>query len=198
MKELPRPNSMKSRKGFSLLELIVVVGILLAVAAMSIPNMMSVVANARLHAGLTNVSGVLQNCRMLAVKQNRTMTARITTERSGIIAYIKAATDKSGLKASDPQVQWEAPIRAVDEPTGVGAPSALDSDVLGFKPETGAPSFNSRGLPCVYDSGSCPNKGFVYYFKDTRQSGRNGWAAISISPAGRIKKWFWNGSAWSD
>jgi hypothetical protein len=40
--------------------------------------------------------------------------------------------------------------------------------------------------------------GFIEYFKDNRIGGSGGWAAISITPAGRIKRWFWSGSAWTD
>ena len=83
-------------------------------------------------------------------------------------------------------------------PTGTGAPPALDDTTLGFTPQTGDPSFNPTGLPCVYSSGVCSNSGFVSYFHDARPHGQMGWAALTISPAGRLKKWFWNGSSWTD
>jgi hypothetical protein len=50
----------------------------------------------------------------------------------------------------------------------------------------------------VFDDGPCTSSGFLYYFKDMSQKGSKGWAALSISPAGRIKKWFWSGSNWVD
>jgi hypothetical protein len=83
-------------------------------------------------------------------------------------------------------------------PTGVGAPEEIETSVLGFTPQTTEPSFNTRGLPCVYDDGICTNDGFLFYFKDTSRQGSQGWAALSISPAGRIKKWFWTGGSWVD
>jgi hypothetical protein len=51
-------------------------------------------------------------------------------------------------------------------------------------------------LPCTYSGGNCTSAGFVYYFMDHRPMGRSGWAAVSISPAGRLKRWFWSGSTW--
>ena len=136
---------------------------------------------------------------MTAVKQNKTMTAHFTTVNSTtLLGYVKIASDTSSLKATDTQAEWEAPVMMMTTPSGVGAPSTISTTVLGFTPETTEPSFNSRGLPCVYASGTCPNHGFLYYFKDTSQKGSQGWAALSISPAGRIKKWFWNGAAWTD
>jgi hypothetical protein len=83
-------------------------------------------------------------------------------------------------------------------PTGPGAPDLIDTTALGYTAQTGNISFNSRGLPCAYSSGVCTNYGFLYYFKDTSRMGAKGWAALSISPAGKIKKWFWSGTAWSD
>jgi len=62
-------------------------------------------------------------------------------------------------------------------------------------------SFNSSGSPCVYSGVLCTNAGsagFIEYFKDNRIGGSGGWAAISVTPAGRIKRWFWSGSAWTD
>jgi hypothetical protein len=85
-------------------------------------------------------------------------------------------------------------------PTGSNAPSTLSDAKLGFNlspsPTVTDASFNSRGLPCA---GSCNSisGGFVYYFSDSRPWGKPGWAAISITPAGRIKVWTWSGTAWN-
>jgi len=184
------------RAGFSVPELLIVVAIVLLVATIAVPNITRVIANARMRASMTSLSGVIQNCRMVAVKENKTMTAKMQDFSQGIIGFIKPAGDNSALKSSDPQVQLQAPITDHTTPTGAGAPAGLTTAVLGFTASTGNPSFNSRGLPCEYSGGNCPAKGFVRYFKDTSQPNNRSWAAISISPAGRIKRWFWNGAAW--
>src|SRR5262249_28023783 len=118
------------------------------------------------------------------------------TPPQGIIAFIKLSTDTSDPVTADPQVQLEAPITQYPTPGDPGV-SALTSATLGFTPLTSDVSFSPQGLPCSYSGGTCSNNGFVYYFKDTRPAAKRPWAAVSISPAGRIKKWFWNGSAWS-
>jgi prepilin-type N-terminal cleavage/methylation domain-containing protein len=190
--------SLHGARGFSALELLIVVLIALIVVAIAIPNMLTVIANTRLRGNICTLSGALQNCRMYAVNRNLVMTTRYTSDSYGIKAYIKKASDSSGATTTDYQVQLEAPIVHYTTPSGTGAPSALTTTELGFTPNTGDTSFNTRGLPCAYSAGSCPNKGFVYYFKDTRRSGSSGWAAVSVSPAGRIKRWFWTGTAWGD
>jgi type II secretory pathway pseudopilin PulG len=181
----------------------VVVGIIVIVAAIGLPRMTTAIANMKLRSSITTVSGFLQNVRMLAIKNNRTTTAkhynREQTPRS-LVFYAKDATDESEPARTDSQVEMEAPINPYDAPAGPGAPPAIANSAMGLlsDPQTGNPSFNSRGLPCVYASGACPNVAFIKYFKDDRISGNGGWAAISITPAGRIKRWFWNGSSWID
>ena len=171
-------------------ELLVVAAIGLIVTTIALPNMLTVIANARLRGNVTTLSGIFQNSRMMAVKNNRTMTTHFTTASNGIMAYVKLATDSSGPTRTDIQVQMEAPIVAYTTPSGSGAPAGITVATMGFTAQTGDVSFNTRGLPCAYSSGTCPNQGFAYYFKDTRRTGGDGWAAVSISPAGRIKKWF--------
>lgn len=144
------------------------------------------------------MSGLLQACRMAAVKENKALTTHFTTDGATLIGYVKGVADTSGIKATDLQAEWEAPVSMMTSPTGPDAPSEIDTAILGFTPADGEPSFNTRGLPCLYDSGTCTNNGFLYYFKDTSRPGGKGWAALSISPAGRIKKWFWNTSEWTD
>jgi prepilin-type N-terminal cleavage/methylation domain-containing protein len=190
---------MRTRKdsGFSLLEVMIVATIGTIVTATALPNMVNGIANMRLRSSLTSLAGVIQNCRMLSVKQNQTMTTHFAPTTTGVVAYVKQAADTSTYTVQDSQVELEAPVSQTTAPSGVGAPTALDPTVLGFTPLTGDPSFNTTGLPCAYNSGVCPNNGFVYYFHDLRPQQQQGWAALSISPAGRVKKWYWNGSDWT-
>jgi Tfp pilus assembly protein FimT len=195
----PMSKDMGRLAGFSLVEISVVLLISLVVGMIAIPNMVTVISNARLHAGVTSMSGLLQASRMRAVKLNQTHTAHFgTLDGETLVAYAKPANDDSDRVATDLQAEWEAPVMMMGTPTGTGAPEEIENTVLGFTPQTTEPSFNTRGLPCVYDAGNCTNEGFLFYFKDTSRQGSQGWAALSISPAGRIKKWFWTGSSWVD
>ncbi len=195
---------------YTTIEVLIVVAIGLIITAVGLPRMSTVIANMKLSSSMTTVSGLLQNTRMIAVQQNKTMTAKRLNRTSppySLVYYVKLATDTSGLATSDAQVEMEAPITPGPTPTGASAPSVIDpSTKLGFTPQPIDPStgvyasFNSRGLPCLYSAltSMCANYGFIEYFKDNRIGGSGGWAAITISPAGRIKRWFWNGTDWAD
>jgi Tfp pilus assembly protein FimT len=195
----PRRRADSLESGFTLLELAIVVLILMVVGTIAIPSMVNVISNARLRGGATNLSGLLQNCRMLAVKENRTKTTRFMIMANGPVAYVKNAADTSSIATKDSQVQLGTPLTK-KEPGDLGTIPQLTSTQLGFTAVSTDPSFNSRGLPCAYTflTGACSSSGFVYYFKDTRPMGASGWTAVSISPAGRIKRWFWIDSAWRD
>jgi Tfp pilus assembly protein FimT len=190
----------RKRSGFSMLEVLAVTAISMIVTVIAIPNMITAISNMRLRSSMTSLAGVLQNCRMLAVKQNQIMTTHFAVSTfgagNGVIAYVKTATDPNPISTTDSQVQLEQPVTQVTSLTGPDAPSSAPT--LGFTAATGSPSFTTTGLPCAYSGGSCSNSGFLYYFHDTRASTKTGWAAISLSPAGRLKKWYWNGTTWTD
>ena len=185
--------------GLSMVEILIVVLIGSIVTTIALPNILTVLANTRLRSNISTLSGIFQNCRMMSVRNNRVMSTHFSYPSNGIMAYVKLATDGTGPTRTDTQVELEAPIVKFTTPSGAGAPSAISTGTLGFTPSTADASFNTRGLPCLYSNPNCAaNQGFVYYFKDTRRSGSDGWAAVSISPAGRIKKWYWSGTAWGE
>jgi prepilin-type N-terminal cleavage/methylation domain-containing protein len=193
----PHAVAVATSRGFSLVELLMVVAIVLTLSTIAIANIAAVVSSARIHAGISSMSGLLQNTRITAVKKNKTLTAHLASDDGALVGYIKPAGDTSPRTSSDVQVEWESPVVRMSTPTGEGAPNQLMSTELGFTPQSGDISFNSRGLPCAYSSGICTGSGFLYYFKDTSREGNKGWAALSVSPAGKITKWFWNSGSWN-
>ena len=189
--------------GFSMIEVMAVTAVSMILTMTAVPNIVNGVGMLRLRSSMTSLSGVFQNCRILAVKQNQTMSTHFSVTSygaaNGVIAYVKKASDPNPDLTTDSQVQLEQPITQAPTPSGTGgAPTPLNSTTLGFTPQSGDPSFTVTGLPCAYSGGNCTINGFAYYFHDARPAPQTGWGAISISPAGRLKKWFWNGSTWTN
>jgi hypothetical protein len=85
---------------------------------------------------------------------------------------------------------------------------AIPTVSLGFTPlaATQLPYFSFRGTPCLMNGAVCTNTrpdptgstiaAYQIFLTDTRPTGSNGWAAVTVSPAGRIRVWMWDGSAW--
>jgi len=179
-------------RGFSLVELMVVVGIVMVIAVVAVPNVMNSINNIRLRSMVGTVSGVIQSGRMQAIKANRQYAVRFSMLGSSSVAFVDVNGD-GAPQSSEPQAQLGGTIIQVAAPVGT---SALDATALGYAPQTGSLSFNPRGLPCV--AGGACGVGFVMYFTDQRTMGGSGYAAVSVSPAGRVKSWLWAGNKWGD
>lgn len=183
-----------SRRGFSLIELMVVLMIVMVVGAISIPAVMTSINNVRLRSMVGTVSGVIQSGRMLAIKANRQYTVRFASVGGSSVVFVDLNGDNTP-QMNEAQAQLGGTIIHVDAPVGT---SALDAARLGFTPQSGNLTFNPRGLPCTVPPSSSCGVGFVMYFSDPRTVGRAGNAAVSVTPAGRVKGWMWTGTSWSD
>src|ERR1700737_2007854 len=97
------------QKGFSILELLVVVLILLIVAAFSIPNVTQAVYNQRLRGSAGSLSGLMQQARILAGKNNATYAIRYTTLNGAPVAFVDLNND-GNWQASEPTMQFSGSV----------------------------------------------------------------------------------------
>ena len=176
---------------FTLVELLIVMGILMVIAAMAVPKIMTSVADVRLRAAIHSASGMIQQARMMAVKDNEQRSVKYINTSGGGFVYVDLDGSNSN-SSNEPQVQLGSTVLAYSAPTGLAPLSATE---LSFDALTvSSLSFNSRGIPCTTVCG----RGMVIYFTDSRTVGSPGWAAVSVSPAGRVKTWMWTGAKWGD
>src|SRR5262245_21923784 len=121
------------RDGFTLFELLILIAVALIVTAIGLPIMSNVVANQKLRASMTSISGVLQSTRMVAVHENKTKTAchcKGTDCPASAVLHALVFFAKDGTicttttvpATADPQVELEAPITPFPAPSGAGAP----------------------------------------------------------------------------
>jgi Tfp pilus assembly protein FimT len=190
-----RQKRRRAASGFSLLELMIVVGILMVIAAMAMPKMMTTIADVRLRSAVNSASGIMQQARMLSIRNATLNKVKYSNVASGGFIYVDL-NDDGTIQATEPQVQMGSTILAYSAPTG--GQTALASTSLGFTPTTvTSVMFSPRGMPCTAPT-TCGANGMVVYFTDSRTVGSPGWGAVSISPAGRVKTWLWTGSAWGN
>lgn len=201
--------SPSASRGFSLIELLVVVAIAMVVAAFAIPTINTTMDGINLRAALGNASTTAQRCRIQAIKRNAYQRLHVSLCGNRIALFVTDGGDANACPLTTDKTLWEQTWFSADfsipgAPTGAGAPPKLTTLQMwgtnnGTLNVNTDPYFNSRGLPClpVAGAGCNNNGGFVYYYR-YRSAGRTRWAATSISPAGRIEGWMWNGASWGN
>jgi prepilin-type N-terminal cleavage/methylation domain-containing protein len=190
-------------EGFSLIEIIAVLAIVLFLAGVAFPIFTKISYNIRLKSAATNLSGLMQQARILAARKNTVYTILIPT--GGGTACINL-NNNTVCNPGEPMITFNANITpASAAPTGSGGqPSAYvlvgDSSPGTAYDNATTLGYSARGLPCAYSGGTCSTPAasyFVYYLQDTRPDGSIGWAAIVVTRAGRTKSLTWNGGSWN-
>lgn len=185
----------------------IVIAIIVCVSVVSLPTMFHVIADVRTRSTMASLSSIVQECRSYAIKTNKIMTVHFTIQNGQSVAYIQdAAAPASLANAEQRKVAFLG--MGVTKATTPGPPAMTALQMWQSSTatiNTNEISFNSRGLPCYYDATTTPpscdpslNYGFIYYFTYQPPYGANGWTGLSVSPAGRIKSWMWNGAKWSN
>jgi prepilin-type N-terminal cleavage/methylation domain-containing protein len=208
------------RNGFTIVELAVVVIIVLIVAASAVPTLLTSLRMAHLRGAASDYAGLLEQARIYAIRDNRYYSTYILAPAGNnqvAQAYVdmlpKVLTGASGnggtsVAVGDPTITIESEV--VLEPVGAAPDTSnLESQLLPattpVTPTDGsvtAPTFGPRGLPCTPISmtgGSvCDSSGgATAYWTFLENSKTSSWQAVTITPAGRIQKWFYTGSTWN-
>ncbi len=205
--------------GFSLIEILIVLFVVMVVAAIAVPNVLLAVSNIRLRASAGDLAGLMQQARIMAAKNNPQIppvyAIRYAVLGGKQIAYIDLNGDGSwsssvtvnGVTLTEPLTELSGTVvLAAGAPSGSGGqpgPYVLAGDtVIGGASfdNTRTIAFTPRGFPCDYTSPPTCNSPaatyFVHYLTDTRVGGA-GWAAVVVTKAGRTKVVNWNGSQWN-
>lgn len=193
-------------RGFSILELLIVIFIVMVVAAITIPNVLQAVSNIKLRSSAGGLAGLMQQARILAAKNNATYDIKYGTLNGATIAYVDLNLNGS-YDVGEPLAQFSGTVApAAGAPSGGGgqpSPYVLAGDTgAGSYDNATTLAFTPRGFPCAYDTTTTPPTCdtpaatyFVYYLTDTR-IGAPGWAGVVVTKSGRTKTVVWNGSAW--
>jgi prepilin-type N-terminal cleavage/methylation domain-containing protein len=203
--------SSSSPAGFTLIELLVVLAVVMVIASFAIPTMTTAMDGIRLRGALGSASNIAQRSRIQAIKRNVYQRLHFSAACGQVVVFVTDGTDAAACPAVagnslSSQVWFPSQFSILPGlPTGAGAPPALTTVqmwgtagvFLHANPDD--PYFNSRGLPCWPGAGAVcsSNGGFVYYYR-YQNAGHTRWAATSISPAGRIESWLWNGTSWGN
>jgi prepilin-type N-terminal cleavage/methylation domain-containing protein len=197
----------KSRAGFSLTELLIVLAIILVVGGLALPSISRVVDNAKLKSAAEQLASFYQQARIRSTQDN-TYYEVLSTPPGARPAQVCLDLDGDGLCApTEPQVQLSGLVTL----NNTGLPVTMDQTTLGFTPISLESSvmynqqdhmvpglaWNGRGLPCQRTSttSGCVNLipsgsvAWVQYLQMQRSTVDISYAAVTVSPTGRVKIW---------
>lgn len=194
--------------GFTLAELLVVLAVSLIVAAFAVPEMVTTLDAMKLRGTLTSTSNMIQRARTQAIKSNQTQRIHFATVSGKVVVFVTTSTD-TAIQPVSTDANLSAQLWFPTQFSIPGAPTSpapmtttfMWGSNISSTNQNVDPYFSSRGMPCLPDTTTkvCqPANGFVYYYKYSTSHGVTRWAATSISPAGRVQNWFWNGSTWGN
>lgn len=207
------------QKGFSMLELLICLAVMMVVTVAALPNITKNIGVIRLQSSAQDVGTLAQRARILAVRNNTTYSIVFANVNGVQEACID--TNYSGTcEVTEPMVVMAKSVSLVTDgsgpspnqitcgPVGTGnCPQGFTG--LNYVPQvpTAIVSYNDRGLPCV---GPVPTNepintrcdelvggnptGFVYKFVYTGANSPT-YAAISITPTGLVSEWLNSGGA---
>jgi prepilin-type N-terminal cleavage/methylation domain-containing protein len=215
------------RRGFTLIELMLVVTVCVVLAGIAIPRLLSAMHASRLRGAMADFSSLVETSRIYAIRDNRFYSIYVlassgTNPQEAYVDMLpRSLTGASGnggtsVTSGDPVIALPSevtPRSAASAPGTSALSSQLLPSVTTVTPTdaslTSTPAtFGPRGLPCltltvtngtvsgtVCDSSAGPVAYWIFF----QDSASGNWGAVTVTPAGRIQKWYYDygASAWA-
>ena len=186
-----RVSSLKSSRGFSLIELVVAMVVALILAAIAIPNIVATYSQYRLGVQATLIADQLDLLRMNAIRRNTTIVLNSTTAApcstgANTVLYIDVNKDNA-CNAGDPRVMLPGDIQIANAggatPAGMPGSTSMGTAYATTLPLPSAGfSFTSNG---TITGATGPYFIVIGYTNSTKY----GYRAITVTPMGEIRVW---------
>ena len=182
--------------GFSLLEVVIVMGVILTLTAAVIPNINSSIQNYRLYASAQEIASQAQSARLRAVRGNAVCTFLMSA--SG--RQFGIDMDGDGVISSSADVVLtlnnNVSFSNLSTPpiTNAATLSSGTKTGIGFTPRGTLTAVASNGLP-DFNPANLAASGYAIYLTNTQGH----FAAVTVSPLGRVRTWTStssNGATW--
>ena len=190
--------------GFSLIELMIVLSIALILGVTGFILAQNVARTVRLYESGTAYANLLQTARIRAVQDDRYYSVVTSTPSIGAPTAFVDIAGTGIYAAGDPMMVFASGVTPTAFASGPSSTN-LKSQFLPPGPtaqnsvNTGSgPTFGPRGLPCTPSAGTCPYLNPTSYITFVQNTQSGNWEAITVTPAGRIRLWSYDGtSTWT-
>lgn len=194
----------RNHKGFTLIELMVVLTIVGIMLALMVPSVGGFIANQEINEAAQNVAGALRTAKELAVSKNIRTQVWIIGDTTGGRSYTIYRQQMPGetLTSADTVTVSGITLYAVDtRPISLKGNIGMQT-LAGIRPDGSGKSlqtslqinFTSRGTADLPTGDSTI---YLMSDKDLAQSKTTGMRAITVSTAtGRVRIYQWGGTSW--
>ena len=180
----------RSGFGYSMVELVVTITIVLLLAAIAIPNFVRAMSSYSLGSAVQNISMIIQRTRYEAIKRNTNVSCYYSIDPNGNDPIVWADLNGTGVRAAtDPQFAYNRsllnanPGPQIPGPASMGFAAAIQPAAIAARGGI-LVTFDSRG---AVSFGGAPSVWVMYYsFNNNLNYGAK---AITIEPNGRSKVW---------
>jgi type II secretory pathway pseudopilin PulG len=176
-------NRHSTQRGFSMLELVVVLGMIMVLSAIGLPSIVNSLSVYKLNAACTSLQNMIEQARFNAVRRNATVSLRPTVINGQAAFYVDILNNSVYLN-TDPT--YVVPTTVQIAPAG--APAAATTGLANTAAlGGGCISFNSRGVVDYTTCGAGVQS--VWFISLGMTNNNGGYRAITLTPMGQAKSW---------
>jgi type II secretion system protein H len=137
---------MRSKSGFSVIELLIVVAIIAILASIAVPNMVAPSIKAKLRGAVSNLRADLQTAKMMAIRENRFVVVNVTA--TGYEVFVDNG-DGGGTAEDWTRNGTERLLasRQMEAGVSIDLAATILNNVAASNLNNDRTRFNDRGLP---------------------------------------------------
>jgi type IV fimbrial biogenesis protein FimT len=181
--------SKRQMRGYSIVELLVSLGIITALSAIAVPSLVRTYRSYQMDDAATQVSGMLKFTRYEAIRRNSPTNCLNKAQNGYLTMFTQDPTANANVNANERQIVLNGPGTLVDS-SAVSSSGSLAAVVnvgtlTTISPSNGTVTFDGRGAKTTAGVS-------VYWVGNAAY----GWRAVTVMPSGSVQVWSYATSTW--
>jgi len=191
--EKMQKNRLRAERGFSMVELMIVVGIMMLLSAIAVPRIMDTMRTYQLSSAAFQVADAVKYARFEAIRKNISVPARVQTLGTSWIVWTDS-NNNGVADAAERQFEFAGNVTfltTANVPTAGTLPAAVGTaalTTLSANSSTQTISFDPRGAVNFAASSGGATTVYVFYVGQTSLPARS-YRAVVVLPSGMTQVW---------